>query len=76
MVQSSLGFINGYDALGAASADNEYGGLVDLFVGWNFQISRAIVGAQIEVTASDLDFSPTGFKTTTSFNGAGPTGLV
>src|SRR5690349_17629603 len=54
-VQSSSGFINGFDALDTASADNGYGGLVHLFAGWNFQVSRSIVGAQIEATSSDLD---------------------
>jgi outer membrane immunogenic protein len=66
--------VNGLDGLGNTSGSNGFGGLVDLFAGWNIQISRAVVGAQLEATASDLNFSSSGSKMYTYFNAIGPTG--
>ena len=65
--------VNGFDSLGTSSGSAS-GGLVDLFAGWNVQISRAVVGAQVEATASDLNFGSRGSKANTYFNATGPSG--
>ena len=75
-LQAFSNTVTGYDILGNSSASNGFGGLIDLFAGWNIQISRAVVGAQIEATASDLNLSSSGSKTNTYFNAAGPIGLT
>ncbi|MCA6111210.1 hypothetical protein [Bradyrhizobium cenepequi] len=47
--------ISGLDTVGNSSANNG-GGLIDLFAGWNVQVSRVVLGAQLEATASQLNF--------------------
>ena len=68
--------VNGFDALGNSSASAGFGGLIDLFAGWNVRISRAVVGAQLEATAANLNFSSSGQKAYTYFVATGPTGLT
>ncbi|MBO4226638.1 outer membrane protein [Bradyrhizobium neotropicale] len=65
--------ISGLDTVGNSSANNG-GGLIDLFAGWSVQVSKLVLGAQLEATASQLNFSSTGSKAYTYFNAAGPTG--
>lgn len=65
--------ISGLETVGTSSANNG-GGLIDLFAGWNVQVSRVVLGAQLEATASQLNFSSTGSKAYTYFNATGPSG--
>jgi opacity protein-like surface antigen len=65
--------ISGSETVGTSSVNNG-GGLLDLFAGWNVQVSRVVLGTQLEATASQLNFSSTGAKAYTYFNAAGPIG--
>ncbi|TAI60330.1 outer membrane beta-barrel protein [Bradyrhizobium sp. Leo170] len=65
--------ISGLETVGTSSANNG-GGLIDLYAGWNVQVSKVVLGAQLEATASELNFSSTGSKAYTYFSAAGPTG--
>jgi outer membrane immunogenic protein len=66
--------ISGMDTLGTSGPGNATGAMIDLFAGWNTQISNVVVGAQLEATAANLNFSSTGTKQYTYFDGNGPTG--
>lgn len=65
--------VNGIDLL-ATSRGHNAGGLLDVFAGWNAQVSNFVVGGQLEATAANLDFTSAGVKTFTYFDGNGPTG--
>jgi outer membrane immunogenic protein len=66
--------ITGVDMLGSSGPGHSDGGLIDVFAGWNIQVSNLVVGAQLEATISNLNFSSAGTKTYTFCNGGGPTG--
>jgi opacity protein-like surface antigen len=67
--------INGQNMTDVSGPGNRGGGLIDVFAGWNFQISRAfVVGGQVEATISDLSFNSAGTRTYDYFNAAGSTG--
>jgi len=66
--------INGLASVNNSGPTNHSGGFLDLYAGWDAQISRAVVGAQIEATIANLDFSSSGTRAYTYFNSAGPTG--
>lgn len=63
----------GYDML-SSSEGRGAGGFIDLFAGWNAQLSNVVVGVQLEATASDLTFGSAGSKAYTYFDANGPTG--
>lgn len=67
--------VNGYDALGRASANNG-GGMIDVFAGWNTRLSNFVIGGQLEATAAALNFSSSGSRSYTYFNATGPIGLT
>src|SRR5258705_1701181 len=60
--------------LGTSGPGHGAGGLLDVFAGWNTQISNVIVGGQLEATASNLNFGSAGSKSYIYFDGNGPTG--
>jgi outer membrane immunogenic protein len=66
--------INGLNLLGQSGPTHGIGSAIDVFAGWNTQISNIVVGAQLEATASNLNFGSAGTKAYTYFNGNGPTG--
>jgi outer membrane immunogenic protein len=67
--------ISGQNMADVSGPGHRWGALIDLFAGWNFQISSAfVVGGQLEATASDLNFNSAGTRTYTYFDGSGPTG--
>jgi outer membrane immunogenic protein len=65
--------VSGQDMLGTSGSNFGSGGMIDVFAGWNAQISNVVVGAQLEATASDINFSSAGSKAYTDFNANGPT---
>jgi outer membrane immunogenic protein len=65
--------VNGMDMLGT-SRGSKAGGLLDVFAGWNAQVSNFVVGGQLEATSADLNFNSAGAKTFTYFDANGPTG--
>jgi opacity protein-like surface antigen len=65
---------SGLDMLGRSGPSHGAGAVIDVFAGWNTRISNFVVGAQLEATAANLDFSSAGTKAYTYSNGAGPTG--
>ena len=67
--------IQGQNMADISGPGNRRGAMIDVFAGWNFQISpRFVVGGQLEATVSDLNFNSAGTRTYTYFDGAGPTG--
>jgi opacity protein-like surface antigen len=68
--------VSAIDIMGSSTSKNGYGGVVDLFGGWNVQLARVVLGAQLEATAADLNFSSTGVRNYTYLNAAGPTGMT
>ncbi|GLH78312.1 hypothetical protein SSBR45G_32210 [Bradyrhizobium sp. SSBR45G] len=46
-----------------------------MFAGWNVQLSRAVLGAQLEATMADLDSGNAGSRSYAYFNSGGPTGM-
>lgn len=75
------GAIPPFDLFGFNSSDlsgktNGGGGFIDLFAGWDTQVSRLVIGGQLEATASDLSFSSSGSRNLTYFNSTGPTGVT
>ena len=77
ITNSSPGFINGYNAVGSSGPSSGSGAQLDLFAGWNKELSKTfVVGGQFEVTAANLDFSSSGTKSYSYFDGNGPTGAT
>jgi outer membrane immunogenic protein len=67
--------IQGENSVGSSGPGNHGGAVIDVFAGWNFQVSpKFVVGGQLEATVSDLNFNSAGTKTDTSFDGTGPNG--
>jgi len=67
--------INVANMTDASGPGHRGGALIDVFAGWNFQLSHLfVVGGQIEATVADLSFNSSGTRTFNDFNGAGPTG--
>lgn len=66
--------INGQNMTDTSGAGHRGGAMIDLFGGWNFQVSRFVVGAQLEATVSDLNFNSSGTRSYNYFTAAGPTG--
>jgi opacity protein-like surface antigen len=58
--------------LGTSRGHNA-GGLLDVFAGWNAQVSNFVVGGQLEATAADLNFSAAGIKSGRYIDANGPT---
>jgi opacity protein-like surface antigen len=51
------------------------GVVIDVFAGWNEQLSSSLViGAQLEASAANLNFSSAGTRTYAYFDTSGPTG--
>ncbi|WP_159012462.1 outer membrane beta-barrel protein [Bradyrhizobium sp. S69] len=67
--------VNGENMTDTSGPGHRGGAMIDLFGGWNFQISQAfVVGGQLEASVSDLNFNSAGTRTYSYFNAAGPTG--
>jgi opacity protein-like surface antigen len=67
--------INGQNMTDASGPGHHGGGVIDVFAGWNFQVSsRFLVGAQFEATVADLNFNSAGMRTYRYFDASGPTG--
>lgn len=68
---------SGFDSASTSGPARGGGAMLDLFVGWNTELSKSfVVGGQLEVTASNLNFSSSGTKSYTYFDGNGPTGAT
>jgi opacity protein-like surface antigen len=72
--QNSGGGTFGYDVHGTSTTTSGAGALIDVFAGWNTQISNLVIGAQAEATFAGLNFSSAGSRTYTYFTQAGPSG--
>ncbi|APG08149.1 hypothetical protein BKD09_07395 [Bradyrhizobium japonicum] len=59
-----------YDSVGASGPTGRGGGFIDVYAGYDVQLSRAVVGGQLEVTAADIDFSSSGVRNYTYSSGA------
>ncbi|WP_338317571.1 outer membrane protein, partial [Bradyrhizobium ottawaense] len=66
----------GYNTADASGPARNGGGFLDLFAGWNTQMSRVVVGGQLEATAADLNFGSAGARAYTYFNAGVPTGAT
>ncbi|GMO20792.1 outer membrane beta-barrel protein [Bradyrhizobium sp. TM233] len=66
----------GFNSLDQSGTAKNGGGFIDLFAGGDVQISRLVVGGQLEATVADLNFSSSGTRSLTYFNSAGPTGAT
>jgi outer membrane immunogenic protein len=60
-VSPGFSSVNGYQSFAFADSDSG-GGFLDLFGGANLQISRFVIGGQLEATVADLDFNASGSK--------------
>lgn len=68
--------LTGFNSSDVSGRTSNGGGFIDLFAGWDVQLSRFVIGGQLEATAADLNFSSTGARNLTYFNSAGPTGAT
>lgn len=68
----AVGF-NTSDLSGPASNG---GGFIDLFAGGDVQVSRLVLGGQLEASVADLNFSSTGTRAYSYFDAGGPTGAT
>jgi outer membrane immunogenic protein len=67
--------VNGYNMADSSGPGHRGGALIDVFAGWNVQLSRSfVVGGQLEATVSDLNFNSAGTRTYNYFTAAGLTG--
>lgn len=65
----------GYDTLGTSQSSSGDGALIDVFAGWNAELSRRfVVGAQFEATAANLNFTSAGTRRYAYLDANGPTG--
>jgi outer membrane immunogenic protein len=69
-----LSFVNRQDTLGSAGPGRGSGAMIDVFAGWNTQISNIVIGGQVEATMSNLTFDSHGSKTTIASDQNGPNG--
>jgi outer membrane immunogenic protein len=66
--------INGQTMTDISGPGHRGGAMIDVFGGWNFQVSRFVFGAQLEATVSDLNFDSSGTRNYNYFTAAGLTG--
>lgn len=66
----------GFNSLDLSGTAKNGGGFIDLFAGGDVQVSRLVIGGQLEATVADLNFSSSGTRSLTYFNSAGPTGAT
>lgn len=73
---ASPGLLSGYDTSDRSGPTSNAGGFIDLFAGGHLQVSRFVLGGQVEATASDLNFSSSGARSYSYFDQNGPTGAT
>lgn len=66
----------GFNSLDLSGTAKNGGGFIDLFAGGDVQVSRLVLGRQLEATVADLNFSSSGTRSLTYFNSAGLTGAT
>lgn len=67
---------SGFNALDRSGPASNGGGFIDMFAGGDVQVSRLVLGGQLEATISDLNFSSTGTRGYSYFDAGGPTGAT
>ena len=66
----------GFNTLDLSGPTTNGGGFIDVFAGGDVQVSRFVLGGQLEATVSDLSFSSTGTRAYSYFDAGGPTGAT
>jgi opacity protein-like surface antigen len=66
----------GYNASDMSGPSSNSGGFIDLFAGGDLQVSRLVLGGQLEASIADLNFSSTGTRAYSYFDAGGPTGAT
>lgn len=66
----------GFNTLDLSGPTTNGGGFIDVFAGGDVQVSRFVLGGQLEATISDLNFSSTGTRAYSYFDAGGPTGAT
>lgn len=66
----------GFNALDLSGPGSNGGGFIDLFAGGDVQVSRFVLGGQVEASIADLNFSSTGTRSYSYFDAGGPTGAT
>lgn len=66
----------GFDTVDHSGPASNGGGFIDLFAGGDVQVSRLVLGGQLEASVADLNFSSTGTRAYSYFDANGPTGAT
>ncbi|WP_245315747.1 outer membrane protein [Bradyrhizobium yuanmingense] len=67
---------SGFIASDLSGPASNAGGFIDVFAGGDVQVSRLVLGGQLEASISDLNFSSTGTRAYSYFDAGGPTGAT
>lgn len=66
----------GFNSLDLSGPAKSGGGFIDWFAGGDVQVSRLVIGGQLEVSVADLNFSSSGMRSLTYVTSAGATGAT